>query len=116
MKRAACLVILLMLSVTTSRAQQPEVVSNTCSECDAVLRGQPLSPNLRAPTFVEIANKVFADATRQNQSQYVKRARKSDRLNVRSVLQEPVLLPFCEPLASEFADPILGRVVGRCDA
>jgi hypothetical protein len=26
------------------------------------------------------------------------------------------VLPFCEPLASEFADPILGRIVGRCDA
>jgi hypothetical protein len=56
MKRAACLVILLMLSATTSRAQQPEVVRNTCSECHAVQRGQLLSPNLRAPTFVEIAN------------------------------------------------------------
>ena len=56
MERAACLVILLMLSATTSRAQQPEVVRNTCSECHAVQRGQLLSPNLRAPTFVEIAN------------------------------------------------------------
>jgi hypothetical protein len=61
-------------------------------------------------------DQVFADATRQSQSQYVNRARKSDRLKVRSVLQEPALLPYCEPLASPFTDPILGRIVGRCDA
>jgi hypothetical protein len=61
-------------------------------------------------------DQVFADATRQRQPQYVNRARKSDRLNFRSVLPETVLLPYCEPLASEFADPILGRIVGRCDA
>jgi hypothetical protein len=61
-------------------------------------------------------DQVFADATRQSQPQYVSRARKSDRLNVRSVLPEPALLPYCEPLASEFADPILGKIVGRCDA
>jgi hypothetical protein len=61
-------------------------------------------------------DQAFADATQQSQSQYVNRAAKGDRLNVRSVLQEPALLPFCEPLASEFADPILGRIVGRCDA
>jgi hypothetical protein len=61
-------------------------------------------------------DQVFADATRQSQSQYVNRARKSNRLNVRSVLQETALLPNCEPLASPFADPILGKVVGRCDA
>jgi hypothetical protein len=61
-------------------------------------------------------DQVFADAARQSQSQYVNRARKSNRLNVRSVLQETALLPNCEPLASPFADPILGKVVGRCDA
>jgi hypothetical protein len=61
-------------------------------------------------------DRVFADATRQSQSQYVNRARKGNRLNVRSVLQETALLPNCEPLASPFADPILGKVVGRCDA
>ena len=61
-------------------------------------------------------DQVFADATRQSQSQYVNRARKSDRLRVRSVLQEISLLPYCEPLASPFTDPILGRIVGRCDA
>jgi hypothetical protein len=61
-------------------------------------------------------DQLFADATRQSQPQYVNRAHKSDRLNVRSVLQEPAVLPYCEPVASPFADPILGSIVGRCDA
>ena len=61
-------------------------------------------------------DQVFADATRQSQSQYINRAHKSNRLNVRSVLRETALLPNCEPLASPYADPILGKVVGRCDA
>ena len=62
-------------------------------------------------------DQVFADATRQNQSFYVDRARKGDRLlSFKTVLPEPELLPHCEPLASPFADPILGRIVGRCDA
>jgi hypothetical protein len=61
-------------------------------------------------------DQVFADATRQSQPQYVNRARKSNRLDVKSVLQETAVLPYCEPIASPFADPILGRIVGRCDA
>ena len=61
-------------------------------------------------------DQVFADATQQSQSQYVNRAHKSSRLNVKSVLQETALLPHCEPLASPYADPILGSIVGRCDA
>jgi tetrahydromethanopterin S-methyltransferase subunit D len=70
-----------------------------------------------APTSAPIDfDQVFADATRQSQSQYVNRAHKGNRLNVRSVVQETALLPNCEPLASPFADPILGKVVGRCDA
>jgi hypothetical protein len=68
-----------------------------------------------SPTRIDF-DQVFADATRQSQSQYVNRARKSDRLKVRSVLQGTSLLPYCEPLASPFTDPILGRIVGRCDA
>jgi mono/diheme cytochrome c family protein len=56
MKRAACLMLLLMLPATISQAQQPEVARNTCSECHATQKGQLLSPNLSAPTFVEIAN------------------------------------------------------------
>ena len=49
-------VLVLMLAATTSRAQEPEVARNTCSECHATQKGQLLSPNLRAPTWVEIAN------------------------------------------------------------
>jgi hypothetical protein len=62
-------------------------------------------------------DQVFAGATWQSQSPSVDRARKGDRLpSFKTVLREPVLLPNCEPLASAFADPILGRIVGRCDA
>ena len=62
-------------------------------------------------------DQVFADATPRGQSQYVDRARKSDRLpSFKTVSPEPALLPNCEPLASPYADPILGKVVGRCDA
>ena len=68
-----------------------------------------------SPTRIDF-DQVFADVTRQSVG-YVDRAHKSDRLpNFKTVLAEPALLPYCEPLASEFADPILGRVVGRCDA
>ena len=62
-------------------------------------------------------DQLFADATRQSQASYVDRARKGDRLQTfKTVLPEPALLPNCEPLASPYADPILGRIVGRCDA
>jgi hypothetical protein len=62
-------------------------------------------------------DQFFADATWQSQSPSVDRARKGGRLpSFKTVLREPVLLPNCEPLASPFADPILGRIVGRCDA
>jgi hypothetical protein len=61
-------------------------------------------------------DQVFADVTRQGVG-YVDRARKSDRLpSFKTVLPEPALLPYCEPVASPFADPILGSIVGRCDA
>jgi hypothetical protein len=62
-------------------------------------------------------DQVFADATQQSQPPSIDRARKGDRLlSFKAVLSEPVLLPNCEPLASAFADPILGKIVGRCDA
>ena len=62
-------------------------------------------------------DQVFADVTRHGPSNYVDRAHKGDRLpSFKTVLREPVLLPNCEPLASPFADPILGKMVGRCDA
>ena len=61
-------------------------------------------------------DQVFADVTRQRIG-YVDWERKGDRLSsFKSVVPEPVLLPYCEPLGSEFADPVFGRIVGRCDA
>ena len=61
-------------------------------------------------------DQAFADATRQGAG-YVDRGRKSDRLpSFKTVSPEPVLLPYCEPLASPFTDPILGNLVSRCDA
>jgi hypothetical protein len=62
-------------------------------------------------------DQVFSDAIQQSPSPYVDWASKGDRLpSFKTVLPEPALLPNCEPLASPFADPILGRIVGRCDA
>jgi hypothetical protein len=47
----------------------------------------------------------------------VNRARKGDRLpKPKAVVLERIRLPGCEPVASPFADPILGHIVGRCDA
>jgi hypothetical protein len=61
-------------------------------------------------------DQVFADATRQGAG-YVDRAHRGDRLpNFKIVSPEPALLPYCEPVTSPFADPILSRVVGRCAA
>jgi hypothetical protein len=59
-------------------------------------------------------DQVFADATLG--AVHVDRVRKGDRLPaIKSVAAERVL-PNCEPVASPYSDPILGRVVGRCDA
>ena len=64
----------------------------------------------------------FIEATTERGSQslaggYVNRERNGDRLpTVKAALPEPALLPYCEPLASPFTDPVLGRIVGRCDA
>jgi hypothetical protein len=61
-------------------------------------------------------DQVFADVTRHGVG-YVNRANKSNRLPVfRTVLPQPVPLPYCEPVASPFVDPILSRIAGRCDA
>jgi hypothetical protein len=68
-----------------------------------------------SPTTVNF-DQVFADVTQPSVG-YVDRAHKGDRLpSFKTVSPEPTLLPFCEPLASPFTDPILGRIVGRCDA
>jgi hypothetical protein len=62
-------------------------------------------------------DQIFADATGQGELNTVNRARKGDRLpSLKPVLLELLLLPHCEPLASRFADPILGHIVGRCAA
>ena len=62
MGRLACLLILMLLSTSRSHAFEvgdPEngatLVRETCSGCHAVRRGEFLSPNLMAPTFVRIA-------------------------------------------------------------
>ena len=68
-----------------------------------------------SPTRIDF-DQVFADVTRQGAG-YADRVHKSDRLpSFRTVLPEPALLPYCEPLASPFTDPILGRIIARCDA
>jgi hypothetical protein len=80
-------------------------------------------------------DQVFADATPQGElnssfreqlrrvgwnliiTGTLNRAQKSDRLlNFKSVLLEPVLLPYCAPVAPRYVDPVLGRIVGHCDA
>ena len=58
-----------------------------------------------------------ASETKIDLDQVVNRAGKSDRLpKFKSALPEPALLPYCEPVASAFVDPILSRIVGRCAA
>jgi hypothetical protein len=63
-------------------------------------------------------DQVFADAEGHVEFEpFINRQRKGDRLPVlKSGLPEPVLLPYCEPVAARFVDPILGRVLGRCMA
>jgi hypothetical protein len=79
-----------------------------------------VQPDLKTLAAAPVATKIdfdqiFADVTRQSVV-FVNRAHKSDRLpSVQVALREP-LLPNCEPVASPYADPILGRIVGRCAA
>jgi hypothetical protein len=80
--------------------------------------GVALETFAAAPAFATRIDfdQVFANVTRQSAG-YVERAHKSDRLpSIKTALPEPALLPYCEPLASPFVDPILGSIVGRCDA
>jgi hypothetical protein len=59
---------------------------------------------------------VFADVTWQGAA-YVDRARKGDRASsVKSASPKSAVLPYCEPVASPYADPILSRIIGRCAA
>jgi hypothetical protein len=57
---------------------------------------------------------VFADATLG--AVQIDRAHKSDRLPAVRVVSAERRLPNCEPVASPYSDPILARVIGRCDA
>jgi hypothetical protein len=86
---------------------------------DATRQGE-FNPSFRDGLRHVGRNFIMATTGRGSQSPvagYVDRARKSDRLpSFKSVLSEPALLPYCEPVASPFADPILGRIVGRGDA
>jgi mono/diheme cytochrome c family protein len=61
MKRVVFPVLLLAsAAATTAQARDPQEgakrATNVCGECHAIARGQPRSPNGRAPTFVELAN------------------------------------------------------------
>jgi len=63
MKRVAFFVTLTMLSSAAIQAQPigdpgrgAQLARETCSRCHAVSGGQPISPNSRAPTFVELAS------------------------------------------------------------
>ncbi len=64
MKRIAFSAIALILSAATAHAQDignprrgAELAGSVCAECHAVRDRQLLSPNLRAPTFFEVANR-----------------------------------------------------------
>jgi len=63
MKRVICFLTLLALSSVSVSAQGvgnprngAELARETCSRCHAVRGGDPISPNLRAPTFSELAS------------------------------------------------------------
>jgi mono/diheme cytochrome c family protein len=62
MVRVACAALLMMLVAATSEALEIgdaekgiALIRDTCSQCHAIRKGQLLSPNLRAPTFAELA-------------------------------------------------------------
>ena len=62
MARIVCSVILVLFLDATSEALEigdaekgVALVRDTCSQCHAIRKGQLLSPNLKAPTFAELA-------------------------------------------------------------
>ena len=62
MARVACSVIMVLFLAATSEALEigdaekgSALIRDTCSQCHAIRKGQLLSPNLRAPTFAELA-------------------------------------------------------------
>jgi hypothetical protein len=75
----------------------------------------PASVTATSVTTIDF-DQAFADVTRQGAA-HVDRARKGDRKpNVKSGSPKSALLDYCEPVASPYSDPILGRIVGRCAA
>jgi mono/diheme cytochrome c family protein len=60
MKRVVFPVLLFASATAMAQAQDPQEgakwATNVCGECHAIARGQPRSPNGRAPTFVELAS------------------------------------------------------------
>jgi mono/diheme cytochrome c family protein len=56
MKHLGSLVLALLISTLTAQAQDPQEgakwATNVCGECHAIARGQPRSPNGRAPTWL----------------------------------------------------------------
>jgi hypothetical protein len=57
-------------------------------------------------------DQVFTDAA--HYAVDVNRVHKGDRLSIVKAASHEPLLPNCEPVASPYADPILGRIAGRC--
>jgi mono/diheme cytochrome c family protein len=70
MSRVALSAILLLLLSLAAQAQPignlqrgAELATDTCAECHAIRDRQLLSPNPRAPTFYEVANRPGMTAT-----------------------------------------------------
>jgi hypothetical protein len=63
-------------------------------------------------------DQAFADASLGTTSGavHVDRANKGNRLLAVKAVSAERVLSNCEPVASPYSDPILSRVVGRCDA
>jgi mono/diheme cytochrome c family protein len=62
MVRVVCSVIFVLFLAATSEAVEigdaekgVTLIRDTCSQCHAIRKGQLLSPNVRAPTFAELA-------------------------------------------------------------
>jgi hypothetical protein len=65
-----------------------------------------------APASATNFDQVFAAAARYAVD--VNRVHKGDRLSIVKAASHEPLLPDCEPVASPYVDPILGRIAGRC--
>jgi mono/diheme cytochrome c family protein len=60
MRRIGGIALAFLSSAVTAEAQDPQEgtkwATNVCGECHAIARSEPRSPNVRAPTFAELAN------------------------------------------------------------